>query len=94
MRLLGQQVRLGRRERRWTVQELAERVGVTQVTVRKVERGDPTVRLGTAFEAAVLVGVPLYDDPQRRALEVERVASRLAVLPAAVRRRVSLDDDF
>lgn len=93
-RLLGQQVRLGRRERRWTVQDLAERVGVTEVTVRKVERGDPTVALGTAFEAAALVGVPLYDDSRRRELEVERVAGRLAVLPAAVRRRASIDDDF
>jgi ribosome-binding protein aMBF1 (putative translation factor) len=38
-RLLGEQVRLGRLERRWTLEELAERVGVNHATIRKVERG-------------------------------------------------------
>lgn len=46
--LLGAWVRLGRRERRWTVAELAERVGVSVPTIEKVERGDLTVALGTA----------------------------------------------
>lgn len=93
-RLLGARVQLARRVRRWTLQELAERAGVTAVTMRKVERGDPSVRLGVAFEAAALTGVPLFDpDPSRRRLEAERVDDRLAVLPRLVRRR-EVDDDF
>jgi transcriptional regulator with XRE-family HTH domain len=93
-RLLGTRIQLARRERRWTLQELAERVGVTAVTMRKVERGDPSVRLGVAFEAAALTGVPLFDpDPARRRLEAERIGDRLAVLPRLVRRR-EIDDDF
>ena len=93
-RLLGSRVRQARRERRWTVVELAERVGVSPVTIRKVEKGDPTVALGTAFEAAALVGVALFhDDPVRRALEAEVAAARLAVLPAAIRPG-QVDDDF
>ena len=92
--LLGARVRLGRRERRWTVAELAERVGVSVPTIEKVERGDLTVALGTALEAATLVGVALFDeDPERRALEAGRVADRLALLPKAVR-RPTIDDDF
>lgn len=92
--LLGAQIRLARRERRWTLQELAERVGVTHVTMRKVERGDPTVRLGVAFEAATLTGVPLFDpDRSRRRLEAARIEDRLAVLPSRVR-RAAVDDDF
>jgi DNA-binding XRE family transcriptional regulator len=56
------------------VAELAERVGVSEVTMLKVEHGDPGVRLGIAFEAAALVGVPLFDEgPSRRALEAARV---------------------
>ena len=85
---------LARRERRWTLAELAERVGVSAVTMRKVERGDPSVALGTAFEAAALVGVPLFhQDSARRSVEGEVVLSRLAVLPATVRSR-RVDDDF
>ncbi len=94
-RLLGARVRLARRERRWTVEELAERVGVTHVTMRKVERGDLTVGLGVAFEAAAVLGVPLFhEDPARRTLEAGRVDDRLAVLPALVRKPTEVHDDF
>jgi transcriptional regulator with XRE-family HTH domain len=94
-RLLGARVRLARRERRWTLQELAERVGVTQVTMRKVERGDLTVALGVAFEAATVVGVPLFhEDRARRSLERGRVDDRLAVLPQVVRKPAEVNDDF
>jgi transcriptional regulator with XRE-family HTH domain len=94
-RLLGAQIRAGRLERRWTLNELAERVGVTRVTMGKVERGDLSVRLGTALEAAALVGVPLFEEDERlRRLEVLRAEDRLALLPRNARRRVKLDNDF
>jgi transcriptional regulator with XRE-family HTH domain len=94
-RLLGARVRQGRIERRWTQEEFAERVGVSPVTARKIEAGDPTVALGTAFEAAVLVGAPLFgDDPARRSLEAARVADRLALLPSRVRQPWEFDDNF
>lgn len=94
-KLLGAGVRLGRRERRWTVAELAERVGVSETTMLKVEHGDPGVRLGIALEAAALTGVPLFEeDRSRRALEAARVEDRLALLPQRVRRPLEPDDDF
>lgn len=94
-RLLGESVRAARRERRWTVEELAERTGVNHSTVRKVERGDLTVGLGAAFETAALVGVPLFSpDPARRRVESTRLQDRLTVLPQRVRRPVTVDNDF
>lgn len=93
--LLGSRIRLGRRERRWTLEELAERVGIGVVTMRKIEQGDPNVGLGPAFEAATLTGVTLFhEDPSRLALEGARVADRLAVLPQSVRKPREVDDDF
>jgi transcriptional regulator with XRE-family HTH domain len=93
--LLGSSIRLARRERRWTLQELADRVGVTPVTMRRVEQGDPTVGLGIAFEAASLTGVPLFDqDASRRSLEARRIEDRLALLPSAVRQPRQVDDAF
>ena len=93
-RLLGRRITLARRERRWTVSELAERVGASETTVRKVERGDPSVALGTVFEAAALVGVRLFsEDTATLAREAELVEARLAVLPQRVRRR-HVDDEF
>lgn len=94
-RLLGARIKLARCERRWTLQGLADRVGVTRVTMRKVERGDLTVGLGVAFEAAAVTGVPLFhEERSRRALEAARVQDRLAVLPQLVRRPIEVDDDF
>jgi transcriptional regulator with XRE-family HTH domain len=94
-RLLGARVRQGRLERRWTQEEFAERVGVSPVTVRKIEAGDPSVAIGSVFEAAVLVGAPLFgDDPVRRSLESARVEDRLALLPSRARRPLEFDDDF
>jgi transcriptional regulator with XRE-family HTH domain len=95
LRLLGERVQLARRERRWTMQELAERVGISVPTMRKVERGDPGVGLGIAFEAATLAGVPLFHtDPSRLSLERGRLEDRLAVLPQLVRKPAEVDNDF
>jgi transcriptional regulator with XRE-family HTH domain len=81
-RLLGSQINLARRERRWSQEELAERIGVTARTVYKIERGDLSVSLGAAFEAAALVGVPLfYSDHARLSGELDRVRARSALLP-------------
>ena len=85
--VLGQQVAQARRERRLTQEELAERAGVTPFTVSKVERGDPTVALGTAFEVARLVGVPLFGVDDRVTMDslVRRGGDRLSLLPVRVR---------
>lgn len=94
--LLGAQVRLARRERRWSVQELADRAGISPPTLRKIERGDPTAVLGSAFEVAALVGVPLFhDDRSRMSLDLDRTRNRAALLPGRSRRRGgSVNDDF
>lgn len=62
----------------------------------KIEQGDPGVRLGTAFEAARLVGVPLFrEERSELRAELDRAHDRLALLPQRVRARGGeLDDDF
>lgn len=94
-RLLGAQVRTERLRRRWTLAELAERVGATPPTLRKVEHGDPSVGLGVALEAAVLCGVPLFaEDPAHLSRELRRAQQMLALLPRRARPVEDVDDDF
>lgn len=96
-RLLGARIRLARRERRWSQDELAARAGITARTLSKIERGDLSVGLGAAFEAAALVGVPLFDaDRSRLSTELDRAAARSALLPRPSRARSDTDvhDDF
>jgi transcriptional regulator with XRE-family HTH domain len=94
--LLGAEIREARLQRRWSVRELAERAGVSTGTLQKVEHGDPSVSLGTAFDVAALVGVPLfYSDRERLADEALRARRRPVLLPSAVRRRArDLDNAF
>ena len=95
--LLGRQIRLGRKQRKWTEHELAERAGISRATLQKIEKGDLSVAIGLAFEVAALVGVCLFD-AQHSALtgHIARTEDQLAVLPSAVRRprRQAVDDDF
>ena len=92
--LLAARVSIARRERHMRASELAERVGVSPATIRKVERGDPSVALGTAFEVATTLGIRLWhDDADRRAFEMEYLSARLSLLPDTVR-QVKIDDDF
>lgn len=95
--LLGKQIRLGRKEHKWNEQELAERAGVSRATLQKIEKGDLSVALGLVFEAAVLVGVRLFDDESSSlTAHISRTDDKLALLPSAVRkpRKATADDDF
>jgi transcriptional regulator with XRE-family HTH domain len=95
-RLLGASISLARRERRWSMQELADRAGIAKFTLGKVERGDLTVGLGVALEVAALVGVPLFhEDRTRLSSDIERARDRIALLPQRVRTRgEDVKDDF
>lgn len=93
-RVLGQQVRTERIRKRWTIEDLAERVGVSRGTISNLENGDLSVALGTAFEAAALVGVPIFAEDQEALSRIRnKTELGLAVLPARVRRR-DVNDDF
>ena len=95
LEILGDAIRAARIQRGWSINELAERVGVSHVTILKVERADPGVAVGTVFEAATLVGVPLFDpDPTTRLRYQAQKQAELALLPTRARRRPKVDDDF
>jgi transcriptional regulator with XRE-family HTH domain len=94
--LFGAQIQAARRERRWSQQELAGRAGITTPTLSKIEKGDLGVAVGTVFEIAWLVGVPLFhEDPVRLALDRDRTTARSALLPQRVRAsRREIVEDF
>lgn len=83
---LGSLIAAGRRQRGWTAAELGERLGVSAPTVTRIEKGDPGVAVGTVFEAALLVGVRLFDvEPNELARVARDAEQRLALLPSRVR---------
>jgi transcriptional regulator with XRE-family HTH domain len=96
VRVLGLEIANARRARRWTEAALAERAGISAVTLRNVERGVPTVGIGTVFELATILGIELFGaDRQDLRRLVERGRDRLALLPSRVREPTGpVSDDF
>jgi len=83
--LLGKMIRHGRKQRKMTEMELAERLGIARSTLQRVEKGDPRVEIGIMFEAAALVGVKLFNSNEKGIKTLsDRMDDRIAVLPKHV----------
>lgn len=94
--LLGKLIRQRRIEQGITVQRLADRAGISRGLVQRIERGDIGCSIGSVFETAAIVGVPLFDASLSE-LRVSAAATdkMLRLLPHAVYRpRKDVDDDF
>lgn len=95
--VLGQLIRTNRIERKLSVVDLAERVGISRDMLRRIEIGDPRCAIGVVFEAAAIVGVPLFDtDRDRLSTRLAEQQDKLRLLPKQVRnpRKTAVQDDF
>jgi len=95
-KLLGNQIRLGRKQRKWTEHDLADRAGVSRATLQKIEKGELTCTIGLVFEVAALVGVKLFDaDTAMLTMHIERTDDKIALLPKSIHSsKKTVDDDF
>ena len=94
--LMGKLIKLGRKERRWSEQNLADRAGITRATLQKIEKGEMSCALGSVFEVATLVGVQLFEqDGLPLAKHIEYTNDKLALLPKRiVKNNKAVRDDF
>ena len=89
-------LRIQRSEKGLTIEELADRLGVSRPTATKMLSGAPGVSIGSYFEAAYILDVPLFDpDPDRLASLREKTKQLEALLPQRVKSTIEeIDDDF
>lgn len=94
--LLGKQIKLGRKRRKWTEMELAQRAGISLSTLKRLEKGDMTCAVGIVFEVAMLVGVKLYNsDDLVFGTFKELIEDKITLLPKTIRHSSKeIDDDF
>ena len=94
--LLGQQIKLGRKKRRWSEKNLADRAGISRATLQKIESGEMSPSIGLVFETAALVGVNLFEqDNQRLQTSLDLTQSKIALLPKRIQsKKKAVDDDF
>jgi len=83
--LLGKEIRLARKQRGMSEADLSARIGIARSTLQLIEKGDPRVEIGLAFEAAALAGVDLFvPEATNLAPQIARVDDKLALLPQSI----------
>ena len=94
--LLAEQIKLGRKQRKWSEKNLSERAGISRATLQKIENGDMNCALGLYFEVAALVGLNLFEqDNFPLSRQVEQTKDKVALLPKRIKSKTKVvDDDF
>lgn len=94
--LLGKLIRVARKERKMTAQEVADRAGISRGLLQRIEKGDPKCELGATFEVATIVGVKLFEaEATTLTKHIRQTEDKLALLPKSVRKKAkAVDDDF
>ena len=94
--LMGEQIRLGRKQRRWTEKSLADRAGISRATLQKIENGEMSSAIGLVFEVATLVGVKLFEsETLPLSMHIEQTRDKIALLPQRIKtKKKDVYDDF
>jgi ribosome-binding protein aMBF1 (putative translation factor) len=92
---LGRNIRTARLRRRWRLEDVAERMGVSHFTVADVERGKPgtsiAAYLGALWVLGLLDQLEMVADPDR---DEQGKSLEAARQPGQAPRRHRFDDDF
>lgn len=95
--LLSKQIKLGRKQRQWSEQNLAERAGISRATLQKIEKGEMNCAIGLVFEVAALVGVNLFESESANGLSktIDHTHDKIALLPKRIQpKSKTVNDDF
>ena len=94
--LLGKQIKLRRKQRKWSEHNLAERAGISRATLQKIENGEMSCSIGLVFEVATLVGINLFEnDKLPLSNHIEQTKDKIALLPQRIQvKKRNVDDDF
>jgi len=97
---LGGFIACARKEKRWTQEELAQRIGVNRMTVVRIEKGAPEVASGSYLTAAWLLALPILTwqamgEGRSDTIVGDLLTKMKKSLPGTVRRRrKTIDNDF
>ena len=94
--LLGALIRIARKERKMTAEDVAQRAGISRGLLQRIEKGDMKCEIGAAFEVAAILGIQLFSaDDKVLSEHRQRAEAKLALLPKSIRKvEKAVDDDF
>lgn len=92
--LLAGLIRTARKERRLTVQDVADRAGISRGLLQRIEKGDMKCEVGVVFEVAAIVGIRLFDaDGPALSQQLRQTEATLTLLPKSIRKPTQVADD-
>lgn len=93
--IFGKMIQASRKEKGFTLKELAERAGVSRSMVQRIEKCEPGTEIGVVFEVAHLLGITLFNSPMGHRTLIGQLNEKLALLPGSVRKATKeVSDDF
>lgn len=89
-------IKTGRKEKKQSMQDVADRAGISRGLLRRIENGDVKCEVGVVFEVASIVGVNLFEsDEHQLAFHRKGIQEKLSLMPKSVRKASKqVDDDF
>lgn len=89
-------IKTARLEKGLSQDNLAKRINISRYSVMAIEKGDPKVSIGIVFEAASIVGVPLFAESEQELQKLNTITSGYnSLLPKRVRhKKRPVDDNF
>ena len=93
---LANLLQIARKTRNVTVEELGKRCDISKRTMIKVLQGDPTVKIGVYFQAAVVLDIPLFEEDESRLQNAFQTGKTIEMMmPRRIQQqKVVLDDNF
>ena len=92
---LGEQIRMARKRRQWTIAELAKKIEVSSPTIIALEKGEPTVSVGVLVSTLWALGLETELRNLANPNDIEGIKLMNARLPKKIRTsKRTLDNDF
>lgn len=83
---LGNDIRVARLRRNLTAENIAERAGISRLTVHRIENGSPSVAIGSYLQVLVALGL---EDGLAKAASVDELGRKLQDLGLSAKKRVT-----
>jgi len=92
---LGNLIRLARKERGFSQEELSKRLNVSRSKIERIESGNTKVSIGSVFEACYILGIPLFGGDKEHINNLSGMLSYMnKLLPDSIPNKIIIDDNF
>jgi len=93
---LGKLIKLARKERGFSQEELAKRINVSRSLIQRIELGNTKVSIGSVFEACFILGIPLMGCNKEHINNLSKMLSYLnKLIPDGIpNKNIVINDDF